>query len=312
MAHLPHNLEEDGLKAIREAISSSGYPFQARIMREAKDCSDNGKSEWLFDSVEFPVQVAGKDTRIDIVLFHKSQPVYLSIECKRANPQFSRWVFLKLDYRRRESDTEYMMIDFARPQARADDLNALRPIPGGYHGYYGPILDQDRAYHFAVSAKTKMPSEGNGRSRSNDIEDAATQSCRGANGLLQHFATACSSKIHQGKPVGVLPCVVTTAKLYSVDKSLADTNLQDGIPLLPSEDFHEQKWLYYQYPVSAGLRPSNWQAHFDRMPWQLSDENYVRTVAICNSAYFSEFLAAFRSEWFSGWRPISVNNIFGD
>jgi hypothetical protein len=87
-------------KAVRSVLNRGGYAFHQRVIREAEaafnDAKEKGETRWRFETVEFPVQVKNRDTRIDILLRYYQRAQYLCVECKRADPALANWVFLRL------------------------------------------------------------------------------------------------------------------------------------------------------------------------------------------------------------------------
>src|SRR5258708_259538 len=77
------------------AMNRHGYSFHYRTIKECMDQFHARQSDWRMMAVEFPVQVRGRDTRIDYLLkLTESRQLvpfrdcYLIIECKRSNPAF--------------------------------------------------------------------------------------------------------------------------------------------------------------------------------------------------------------------------------
>src|SRR6266567_54840 len=81
-----------------KALNRHGYGFQYAVLKRLEDLRDNKRSSLIFEAAEFPVEAKGQHTRIDFVLRHVSdfpRPLFVTAECKRANPSHSNWCFVK-------------------------------------------------------------------------------------------------------------------------------------------------------------------------------------------------------------------------
>jgi len=97
-------MAEPTLNDIRKVLGSHGHAFQYAVLRRAQELFDKGRSTWVFDVAEFPVEGTDKPIHIDFILSNRSNNVYLVIECKRVDPAVGNWCFLKLPYTRRDAD----------------------------------------------------------------------------------------------------------------------------------------------------------------------------------------------------------------
>jgi hypothetical protein len=91
--------------ALQKVLDRHGYGFHYSILKRADEWFRNGRSTWLFERAEFPVEVKGSGTRIDLILrrgsTNRGRDLYLVGECKRANPALSDWCFVRAPYTRR-------------------------------------------------------------------------------------------------------------------------------------------------------------------------------------------------------------------
>jgi len=90
-----------------KAINDHGYPFHTRVLRETESLREARLSPWNMEVTEFPVE-ADLGTRIDFVLSSPSQRTWLLAECKRVNPEYSDWMFLRTNYVRRNHTERYI------------------------------------------------------------------------------------------------------------------------------------------------------------------------------------------------------------
>jgi hypothetical protein len=187
---------------------------------------------------EFPVRVQGADTRIDLILQHRTKPIYLVVETKRANPALAYWCFAKSGLRGEwASNVLYSEI--------------LRNVGGQLFTEVRHGTGVDAIYDVAVEASTGAKGDKQG-SRSGAIEDAVGQVCRGLNGLIEYFR-------HYGdvaeEPFEFFPIVVTTAELLTTAKLLTESDLSTGAAALGGE-VQSQPWVFFRYPQSTGLKHS--------------------------------------------------------
>jgi len=97
--------DDDGVRRLSEAfgkvLNSQGHAFQHSVIRAAEELYRESRSRWIFEVAELPVNLHGKDTRIDIIMRKQDTRIYLIGECKRANPALSNWCFARAPYVRR-------------------------------------------------------------------------------------------------------------------------------------------------------------------------------------------------------------------
>ena len=88
--------------ALEQTLNKHGYSFQHRVIAETLRLRDEGASAFGLVSSEVPVRVQEHDTHIDFVLLKESprQARFIVAECKRVNPKFNCWCFVKSPYPR--------------------------------------------------------------------------------------------------------------------------------------------------------------------------------------------------------------------
>jgi hypothetical protein len=84
-------------KSLQKVLDSHGYGFQYAVVEKIKEIYDMQRL-WLFEVAEFPVATRGHETRIDFVIKPSDALFYLIAECKRVNPSFSDWCFIRAPY----------------------------------------------------------------------------------------------------------------------------------------------------------------------------------------------------------------------
>lgn len=196
------------------AINRHGYGLQHRAVAEAREAfeenkaSAHGAERWLFEGIEMPVRVQEHDARIDIVLRDSQSRHFLAVECKRVNPAFGTWIFLRIPTVARGQDASWLQFD-----------GALAPKPPAVYTFVPPVtvrtyraqsLDDD-SVHLGVEVKTEKKGDAEG-SKTRELEATLSQAVLGANGLIQRWIERRDDLA--GGPRFVLPMVVTTAELF--------------------------------------------------------------------------------------------------
>jgi hypothetical protein len=234
----------------KNVLDSHGYSFQEAVVRAISQVGS--PSAWTPWVPEFPVQIHGHSTRIDLVLTNRTNRIYLVCECKRANPAIANWCFARSSYHANVGLSQQSYLEVLQRQHGGAIACTIREL-----------LHSSRLYQIAVEVKgqiRKGDKFGQGRGQ---IEDAATQVCRGLNGLIQ----ACYTK---GLPrLGVdtwsfLPVIITTANLWATDTDLSLASIETGKLEEASVAVRSIPWLWYQYPQSPGLKhsvPNNFGSH---------------------------------------------------
>ncbi|HWW02437.1 MAG TPA: hypothetical protein VNZ64_22255 [Candidatus Acidoferrum sp.] len=93
----PPSIEE----MVSGAMNEQGFLF-AQAVQETLQCGNPNSpapQAWQYVGREYPVTASdGSQTRIDLVFRNSTERgVYASIECKRADPKYKRWVFFDED-----------------------------------------------------------------------------------------------------------------------------------------------------------------------------------------------------------------------
>jgi hypothetical protein len=97
--------------------------------------------------------------------------------------------------------------------------------------------------------REKIQGKGGGQ-----IEEAATQVCRGLNRLIDSFASRGLPRLGQAD-LFFLPVIITTANLWITETELNSASLESGEI---QSDLHPEAspWLWYDYPQSPGIMHS--------------------------------------------------------
>lgn len=272
------------------ALNQHGYAFQHRVIREAARIKDTLKSSAYWDllSVEQPVSVNDRTTRIDFILIAKqgSKCWLLVAECKRVNPAFGSWCFARGAYQEPMWLGNQVLFEVLT-------LKKGRSISGAAGG--------DNSHNiFDIGFTLKLEKSGDAHPVGNDrdaIEQACSQTILGINGLIQTLGREepLVQTLEGISTVTLVPVVFTTATLQSSDVDLRTTDLKTGEVKL-AEPPKDEKWVYFQYPQSPVMRHSVTRAG---SPWgdshpdswsEIVARDYWRTIAIVSAEGVSDFL----------------------
>lgn len=263
-----------------KVLNRHGYGFHYSVLKVANELFDQRKSKWIFEAAEFPVHVQGQGTRIDFIMKLSHQlRIYLLSECKRANPALSNWCFARAPYvRRNRTDHEPLFLEYAQPTEEQETIYASAKE---VHDF------KDKAYHIALEVKSNEKGDsGVGRGA---IEAAATQICRGLNGMIE-FVSENVSTLANSNGAYFLPVIFTTAKLWVSDIDLSSANVEDGNVDIEDANFNEQQWLFYQYHLSPGIKHSSSPINRPTTIGGFMDSEYIRTIAIVSASGIEPFL----------------------
>lgn len=268
------------LTSFLNKVNADGYGFQFAVVKAAERLFDENKSPWRFPVTEFPVEVRGCQTRIDIIFRHRRPGLWLICECKRANPALRDWCFLKAPYTNRGT---------LAGQVYADCLvwSGSGPAPSVQ---VSRLHSSDRIYHLAAEIKGKEKGESSGSGRG-AIEEAVAQALRGQNGLVQFLSS--HERANSLGVVKLLPVVITTANLWASNADIANADLATGKLDKAGEQLNPIDWLWYHYPQSPGLKhtltTSPSEGDDDVLIEALYSE-FVRPVAVVSASGLPAFL----------------------
>lgn len=267
---------------LQVALNKEGYSFQQAVVKAFGELFGEGKSPWRLPTNEFPVECNGLATRIDVVLKHRSNSIWLVCECKRANPKFSDWCFVNSPFTERGQMANQIYCEcLTWPDQDASPIAQANPLYSA----------SDNVFHLGLELKGEGKGDAQGKPRGG-IEDAVTQVMKGLNGLVSFLAT--SDRASSLKVMNLIPVVVTTASLWSSDVDLSNADLKTGEIDLKDSGLQPRKWLWYQYPQSPGLKHSLQQLQsesYDDLLAEALYAKYVRPVAIVNAAGLEAFCA---------------------
>jgi hypothetical protein len=138
---------------------------------------------------------------------------------------------------------------------------------------------------FEVKSQAKGDSAGN----KTGIEDAATQVCRGMNGLIEFYLRDVGLLAEVGL-VRLVPVIFTTARLWISEANLQATDIQTGELSGEQGNLESTDWIWYQYHVSPGIKHERENPRISLELGEALDREFVRSVAIVTPAGIRQFL----------------------
>jgi len=287
--------------SFRKVLNQHGYGFQYAVLKKIEEVFDTNKV-WIFEVAEFPVATKKHPTKIDFIIRPRDNLFYIIAECKRVNPSFSNWCFVKAPYVARNKSFERLIIEHVQMKL---SHNAYKTefTEDAIHDYVINTNGESRreinnVYHIGLEVKKKRNNakENNPIGR-NAIEEAAGQVLKGTNGFvyalpkmfIRRTETSSNNRIN----VRLMPAIFTTANLYVSETKLSESELQTGKLKAESLDMKRVPWLYFQYPVSPALRDKSDSKAFKSLSDILYEE-YMRTIAVISYDGIDDFFKEFR------------------
>lgn len=276
------SVEEQVAAGLRKLIDAHGHAFQYASLRRVQQVFSRS-AEWHFIATELPVEVRRDSTRIDFVLKHAHQPLYLLVECKRANPKLARWAFARSPY------VHYKRGDFEPYIAeRVQRFGTELDVAGV------PLTYLERAYHVGYELKVGNAQgdvAGTGRGA---IEEAATQVSRSISGMVNFLAgnpdvIGKASSIMDVPEAVLMPAIFTTAEVWTTDTDLGAADLATG-QLSGRVVVTRAAWLPLQYHLSPGVKHAHRPRSLAADVADIMDTEYIRTIAVVSVEGIAEFL----------------------
>jgi hypothetical protein len=265
-------MSQDQEARLLQELNSSGFPFQHAVVQRFQRAGKH----WEVQATEFPLSYAGNTTHVDLVAFYAKR-VAIVAECKRANPAFADWLFLRspFTFQPRLSDAAWF-----------DRLRAHRVAP------YLDVVSAAASiqpWHIALEVKTNAKGDPKGKGRT--LSEAIRQVQLAASG----FISALVEQRHILESLGsviVLPVVFTTARLLTSAARLDRAELQTGtVPAL--EELKEERWLFFESNVPPDILIQKVQrdgGNEVRAIGQLLAQRHARTIALVTATAVEEFL----------------------
>jgi hypothetical protein len=222
MASSPENSSQTPEQMAARALNEQGFLFSQRI-RELIQFGNEGtqlQTGWAYEEKEYPVTGAdGSQTRIDIVLRNKKRKgVHVCLECKRAHPDYKRWLFFDKDYGVAGNHQAPLFLETFTVSERpvketTHRSHRIRECNGSTKC---PVFN----YYLEVAVDRQ------GRAGyTQTIEDAFQQVMRGHTGLMKKMMVLFDTD----NEFCSVPVVVTTAQLFYVNFDTSKVVLASGM-----------------------------------------------------------------------------------
>jgi len=263
---------KDSLKKI---LNTHGYGFQYALLRLVCTLQDDARGNWNFVAAEFPVEVRNKSTRIDFILKNKNNNIYLICECKRVNPAYGYWVFLK---------SPHVHETYKFGSILGEEIKL---IAGFVSTGLSNINNYKDIYHIGIAIKTNKKGDCNKHDK-DSIEETATQVSRGLNGFV-HFISRETQLIKERK-ITLIPVIFTTAQIFTCNVDIGMSELNTGEINLDDSTIESKKWIWYRYHQSPGITHELSSRKGLGKIGAILDAKYARTIAIVNSEGAEDFL----------------------
>lgn len=109
----------------KDILNKNGYSFQYSVIKELTKTA----KEWKFYGSEIPVSSRGKNTHADLVFQAVHSYFYLVGECKRVQPSFADWVFVKTPFNSRKDDSyPHLVIDHLQERRGGEHMPEVEKL----------------------------------------------------------------------------------------------------------------------------------------------------------------------------------------
>ncbi len=299
------NDKEPILKEFEKTLNEHGYGFQYAVLNQVREMHNSGRSAFCVEASEFPVAVGPDDknnTKIDFVGLRLSElpqdgdkrvgpKMFLLAECKRANPAYSDWCFIRAPFTRRTGLANSLILEGGI--INSEYYPIMRALQ-----YPTQTID---FYHLGVPIRTDQRGNTTGAKGDDAIERAASQSMRGLNGFA-NFIKHRPGTVGARESFFLFPVIFTTAGLWTSNADLSKADLESG-NMDPSglDSFQPCDWLFYEYNQSPTLKHSLGYADSPATLGESLQQDYVRTIAIVSWRKIESFMI-----WLSHLRVPSI------
>ncbi len=270
----------------RRALDHHGFGLQYAIVRRAEQLLDANRSPWTLQGCEFPIVLNGHTTHVDFILSHRERrtsPIYLVAECKRVNPAYSNWLFVRAPYTTRNPRKE-LYIERVATSEIGKGISSTQFLEHA-----------EEVYHVGLEVKGREKGDPSGEAKG-AINGAITQVFRGTNGLAQTLVA--KGHLLPSHAMYLMPVIFTTARLLVSAVDLGEADLSAGARL-PEATIRQVDWLWFQYHVSPALkheyphvteRNSEIFPLFDKKISDMLTQEYARNVAVVSARGLDSFL----------------------
>jgi len=244
-----------------DALNIAGSFFPRRCAEEFRS-----RARWSVVAEEYPVFYP-RDGRIgerlesaaDMIVATASgcgPRVFLTVECKKADPRFVEWVFIK-------------------KYAHSSQLHRFRNLALSWDGVIGErplrVLREGNPADPLCDFGCELMTESTGKDRpkpptTQRIQDAARQAVLALRSFVDELwqrnadtrepamkASTVLQWLAQSHRLDFVPVVITTAKLLVCDFDARSVDLRSARMASGLVKFDERPWVVYDYPLTGGL-----------------------------------------------------------
>lgn len=104
------SFEKELADRFRAVLDRHGHGFQYTVIRKLHLLFERNR-KWLFEVAEFPVATSRHDPRIDFIIRPQGTRLFLTAECKQANPALNDWCFVRAPYVCWNSSIEVALVE---------------------------------------------------------------------------------------------------------------------------------------------------------------------------------------------------------
>ncbi len=232
----------------KDILNKNGYSFQYTILNELKTIS----KKWRFYGAEIPVSTRGKNTHIDFVLHDYSSFLYLVGECKRVQPSFADWVFVKTPYNSRKNHLYPSLVFDTFEETRRDHEPEVIKSVKNYSRQLTPEI-YGLGFRVKKHLKTKEVECQDSVDVINSCVEQVLRSTSGLINLLSHIIRP-SNLVSYNYKYYFLPVIFTSANLWITDTNISEADLQTG-NLSELKTVKETPYIWFNYNRPRELSP---------------------------------------------------------
>jgi len=271
------------------ALNEQGYLFQEACKYALE--KNEQRIGWEVKAYEYPVSLAGEDTKVDIVLHAKRQSppeLYALLECKRADPSYVHWLFGAPGLPFGEPLCSTLGFKSHSETSSEQPLQVKRLLPR---------LHFKLLTHAAESWLEVKRGSSKRASTPQNIENAFVQVLKGVGGFAQEQLHQ-RRKGHASIEIFFVPIVVTTASLHVAYYETRDIDLTTGKISkdkvlfgpkgLPAEEY---PWVLVDYSVGESVAPQPIPTDYHGVDPSELQEHKIRSIFVVNSESLVNFFS---------------------
>jgi hypothetical protein len=284
-------MDTDLSELLLNSLNEQGYLFQEACEYVLKNSEK--QTGWEVKAYEYPVSLAGQDTKVDIILRSKTQnspELYALLECKRADPSYIYWLFGAPG------------LPFENAFCSTLGLE-LREIRADQHPHINRLHTRLKFTLMTYGVRNWMEAKKSSNRRTStpqNIENAFGQVLKGVEGFAQEQLNQ-RTKSHVLFKTYFIPVVITTASLYVAYYELTDIDLYTGkisrdkvLFGAKGKSAEEDKWVLLNYGVGENIAPNPIPENYHSVDPTELQKCKIRSIFVVNSRYLTEFFSKLR------------------